>query len=65
MNIFWSPGVMCFYSTHICNFRTLRHGSCTDCQQRLLSAFRFFSHIFVSLICPPTCSFGVDLCLFC
>jgi len=42
-----------FYSMHICNFRTLRHGSCTNCQQRLLAAFRFFRVFFVSLLCLP------------
>ena len=32
---------------------TIRHGFCTDCQQRILAAFRFFPCIFLSLLCLP------------
>jgi len=56
---------MHFYSMNICNFRTTRHWSCTDCQQRLLAAFQVSPCIFVSLLCLTHTFCGLDLCLFC
>jgi len=56
---------MNFYSMNICNFRTkyvIRHGSSTECQQRLLAAFRCFSCHFCAC---PTRLFEVDLYLVC
>jgi len=43
---------MHFYSMHIYNFRTLRHGSCTDCQLRFLAAFHFFPVFFCVTFMP-------------
>ena len=34
-------------------FEHIRHGSCTDCQQRLLTASQVSSWSFVSLLCLP------------
>ena len=39
---------------HLQFSNTIRHGSCTDCQQKLLSRyFRFLRVVFVSLLCLP------------
>jgi len=38
---------------HLQFSKTIRHGSCTDCQQRLLAAFQVSSCSFVSLPCLP------------
>jgi len=43
----------------------LPHGSCTDCQQRLLATFHISSCSFVSLLILPTRFFGVELYMFC
>jgi len=43
----------------------LPHGSCTDCQQRLLATFHVSSCSFVSLLILPTRFFGVELYMFC
>jgi len=48
------------YSMHICNFRT-QYVAGTNCQRRLLAAFRVLSCIFVSLLCLPHAFFGVHL----
>jgi len=41
---------------HLQFSNTIRHGSCTECQRRLLAAFQVSSYSFVPLLC---------LCLFC
>jgi len=38
---------------HLQFSKTIRHGSCTDCQRRLLAAFQVSSGSFVSLPCLP------------
>jgi len=38
---------------HLQFSKTIRHGSCTDCQQRLLAAFQVSSCSFVTLPCLP------------
>jgi len=38
---------------HLQFSKTIRHGSCTECQQRLLAAFQVYSCSFVSLLCLP------------
>jgi len=44
INKFSYPNVMNFYSINICTFwNTIRHGFCTDCQQRLFAAIQVSS----------------------
>jgi len=50
---------------HLQFSKTIRHGSCTDCQQRLQAAFRFLRVVLCHFRACPTRFFGVDLCLFC
>ena len=38
---------------HLQFSNTIRHGSCTECQQRLLAAFQVSSCSFASLLCLP------------
>ena len=54
-----------FSDEHVQFSKSIRHGSCTDCPQRLLAAVKVSSCSFVSLLCLLHAFFGVDLCLFC
>jgi len=63
--IFKSERHELLFHEHLQFSRTIRHGSCTDCQQRLLAAFHVSSDSFCVTSMPAPCVlFGVDLCLF-
>ena len=49
----FSESKQIFKSEHLQFSKTIRHGSCTDWQQRLLAAFQVSSCSFVSLPCLP------------
>jgi len=50
---------------HLQFSNTIQHGSCTDWQQGLQAAFRFFRVFLCHFYACPTRFFGADLCLFC
>ena len=54
------------FHEHLQFSNTIRHGSCTDCQQRLPAVFHVSSCNFCVTSMPaPRVFFGMDLCLFC
>jgi len=48
---------------HLQFSNTIRHGSCTEWQQRLLAAFQVSSCSFVSLLCLPHTFFSAWTCV--
>jgi len=53
------------FHAHLHFSNTIWHGSCTDCLQRLLSAFRFFVYSLGHFYADLTRFFGADLCVLC
>jgi len=51
--IFKSEGHELLFHEHLQFSNTIRHGSCTDYQHRLLATFQVSSCRFVSLLCLP------------
>jgi len=63
--IFKSERHELLFHEHLQFSSTILHGSCTDCQQRLLLAFHLSSCSFCFASMPaPRVLFGVDACLF-
>jgi len=63
--MFKSERHVLLFRAHLQFSNTMRHGSCTDCQQRLLEAFQVSSCNFcVTSVCPRR-FFDVEQCLFC
>jgi len=53
------------FQKHLQFSTAIQHGSCTDCQQRLLAAFQVSSCSFWVTSMPASRVFGLELCLFC
>ena len=64
-NIFKSERHELLFHEHLQLSNTIRHGSCTNRQQRLLAAFQASSCSFLSLLCLPDAFFSAWTCLFC
>ena len=63
--IFKSERHELLFHEHLQFSNTIRHGSCTGCEQRLWGHFTFLRVVFVSLLClPHAFFFGEDLCMF-
>ena len=63
--IFMSQRHELLFHEHLQFSKAILHGSCTDCQQRLLAAFQVSSCSFcVTSVPAPRDFFGMDLCLF-
>ena len=63
--IFMSQRHELLFHEHLQFSKAILHGSCTNCQQRLLAAFQVSSCSFcVTSVPAPRDFFGMDLCLF-